>query len=77
MGEARGGRSVVRDPWPVFREESALDAPGRRCSRRVCWCTAEFVCRTLPPVFFRKDVILKGLCVRKVQEYHSKEVIGV
>jgi hypothetical protein len=28
-------------------------------------------------VFLRKSVILKGLCVRKVQEYHSKEVIGV
>ena len=30
-----------------------------------------------PPVFFRKDVILKELCVRKVQECDSKEVIGV
>jgi hypothetical protein len=74
MGETRGGGSVVRDPWPVFREEIAVAATGR----------GEFVGEvpglvggTSPPAFFRKNVILKELLVHKVQEYHSKEVIAV
>lgn len=74
MGEQR--EDVVCVPWALFREESAGAAPARWRSRRTRCGTAELVAEP-PPVFLRKDVILKELCVHKVQGCDSKEVIGV
>jgi hypothetical protein len=58
MGETRGGGSVVRDPWPVFREEIAVAATGR----------GEFVGEvpglvggTLPPGVFSQECDSEGV----------------
>ncbi len=55
MGEVRGGRSVVRDPWPVFREQS--DWRARSMVFEVSWFGHSRVgvgLRDPPPTIFAR-----------------------